>query len=226
MFHRAHNGRKFERPAQGAEQIRYQHVSKAFGGKSVFEDLSLSVAEGETLTVIGGSGAGKSVLLKCLVGLMYPDDGQVIFEGQVVSDFDEAEFIEVRRRIAMVFQGSALFDSLTVGENIAFPLREHFPKMPQEEILWDEPTTGLDPVSTEIIDKLIISMKEKLGCTSIVVTHDMDSAFAVSDRIAMLAKKKIVQIGTVEEMKNSQVPEVRAFFDARLEIARGLIGAK
>ncbi len=107
MFHRAHNGRKFERPAQGAEQIRYQHVSKAFGGKSVFEDLSLSVAEGETLTVIGGSGAGKSVLLKCLVGLMYPDDGQVIFEGQVVSDFDEAEFIEVRRRIAMVFQGSA-----------------------------------------------------------------------------------------------------------------------
>jgi phospholipid/cholesterol/gamma-HCH transport system ATP-binding protein len=271
MLHRGHGGRKFERPAQGAELIRYQHVSKAFGAKTVFEDLSLSVAEGETLTVIGGSGAGKSVLLKCLVGLMYPDDGHVIFEGQVVSDFDEAEFIEVRRRIAMVFQGSALFDSLTVGENIAFPLREHFPKMPEEEIrqkvtqklemvnlpgiesmmpadlsggmrrrvglaraiavdpeviLWDEPTTGLDPVSTRIIDKLIISMKEKLGCTSIVVTHDMDSAFAVSDRIAMLAKKKIVQIGTVEEMKNSQVTEVRAFFDARLEIARGLIGAK
>src|SRR5258708_38494716 len=109
---RVHDGHKFARASEGAELIRYQHVAKAFGSKSVFEDLSLSVAEGETLTVIGGSGAGKSVLLKCLVGLMYPDDGQVIFEGQVVSDFDEAEFIEVRRRIAMVFQGSALFDSL------------------------------------------------------------------------------------------------------------------
>src|SRR5258707_14323398 len=103
MFHRAHDGRKFERPAQGAEQIRYQHVSKAFGGKSVFEHLSLSVAEGETLTVIGGSGAGKSVLLKCLVGLMYPDDGQVSFEGKLVSAFDQAELIEVRPRTAHAF---------------------------------------------------------------------------------------------------------------------------
>src|SRR5258707_13671435 len=104
MFHRAHDGRKFERPAQGAEQIRYQHVSKAFGAKSVFEDLSLSVAEGETLSVIGGSGAGKSVLLKFLVGLMYTDDGKLIFEVRGVSAFDKVDFIEVVRRSAMVFQ--------------------------------------------------------------------------------------------------------------------------
>jgi len=271
MVSPSHDGRRFERPAAGAELIRYQNVYKSFGSKVVFEDLSLSVTEGETLTVMGGSGAGKSVLLKCLIGLLYPDDGQVIFEGNVVSDFDEEEFIDVRRRIAMVFQGSALFDSLTVGENIAYPLREHFPEMQEEEIqkrvaqklemigvpgieqmmpadlsggmrrrvglaraiavdpeviLWDEPTTGLDPVSTRTIDRLIISMKQKLGCTSIVVTHDMDSAFAVSDRIAMLAKKKIVQVGTVEEMKSSKVREVREFFDARLEIARGLVGAR
>jgi len=271
MVPSAQAGRRFERPAAGAELIRYQGVYKSFGSKAVFEDLNLTVAEGETLTVIGGSGAGKSVLLKCLIGLLYPDDGQVIFEGNAVSSFDEEEFIEVRRRIAMVFQGSALFDSLTVGENIAYPLREHFPNMPEDEIrkrvaqklevvnlpgiesmmpsdlsggmrrrvglaraiavdpeviLWDEPTTGLDPVSTRIIDRLIISMKQRLGCTSIVVTHDMDSAFAVSDRIAMLAKRKIVQVGTVEEMKNSKVKEVREFFDARLEIGRGLVGAK
>ena len=269
MVSSAQAGRRFERPAAGAELIRYQSVYKSFGSKVVFEDLNLSITEGETLTVIGGSGAGKSVLLKCLVGLLYPDAGQVIFEGNVVSNFDEEEYIEVRRRIAMVFQGSALFDSLTVGENIAYPLREHFLNMSEEEIrkrvaqklemvnlkgieammpsdlsggmrrrvglaraiavdpeviLWDEPTTGLDPVSTRVIDRLIISMKRQLGCTSIVVTHDMDSAFAVSDRIAMLAKKKIVQVGTVNEMKSSRVTEVREFFDAKVEIARGLEG--
>jgi phospholipid/cholesterol/gamma-HCH transport system ATP-binding protein len=240
--------------------IEYRHIKKAFGKKRVFDDLSLSIQKGETLTVIGGSGTGKSVLLKCLIGLLYPDAGEVLFEGSDVTQFDEMHLRGVRRRVSMVFQGSALFDSLTVGENIAYPLHEHTPDMSREAvrdrvakvlqmvnlpgieamkpsdlsggmkkrvglaraiatqpevILWDEPTTGLDPISTRIIDDLIISMKQQLGCTSIVVTHDMDSAFRVSDRMAMLARRRIVESGTVAQMKASPNPDVRAFFDAR-----------
>lgn len=240
--------------------IQFEGLSKAFGKKKIYEGLELSVAAGETMTVIGGSGTGKSVLLKCLIGLQQPDAGKVLFDGQDLTLLDEGEFLPIRRRVAMVFQGAALFDSLTVGENIAYPLIEHFRDMPEDEvqsrvaqklqlvnlpgieemrpsdlsggmrkrvglaraiatdpqvILWDEPTTGLDPISTRIIDDLIVSMKHKLGCTSIVVTHDMDSAFRVSDRMAMLANRKIVQVGTVDQMQKSQQPEVRAFFDAR-----------
>jgi phospholipid/cholesterol/gamma-HCH transport system ATP-binding protein len=241
--------------------IRFSQLKKAFGSKRVFEGLNLDVLKGETLTVIGGSGTGKSVLLKCLIGLIYPDEGEVIFDGQEVTTLSEAELLPVRRRVAMVFQGSALFDSLSVGENIAYPLREHFREMSEPEIkervaqklelvnlpgieamrppdlsggmrkrvglaraiatepeviLWDEPTTGLDPLSTRTIDELILGMQEKLGCTSMVVTHDMESAFAVSDRIAMLANRRIVQVGTVEEMRRSKNKDVRSFFDARL----------
>lgn len=246
--------------------IRFERLVKAFGPKVIYDQLDLEVRSGETLTVIGGSGTGKSVLLKCLIGLEHPDAGRVIFEGEEVSGFSEAQFLPVRRKVAMVFQGAALFDSLSVGENIAYPLREHFPELSAAElrdrvahklelvnlpgiedmrpadlsggmrkrvglaraiatdpevILWDEPTTGLDPISTRIIDELIVSMKEKLGCTSIVVTHDMESAFAVSDRIAMLANRRIVQVGTVEEMRRSHLSEVRAFFDARQGGGRG-----
>jgi phospholipid/cholesterol/gamma-HCH transport system ATP-binding protein len=240
--------------------IQFEGLHKAFGKKRIYEGLDLAVAAGETMTVIGGSGTGKSVLLKCLIGLQQPDAGKVLFGGQDLTGLEEEDFLPIRRRVAMVFQGAALFDSLTVGENIAYPLREHFPDMPPDEvrgrvadklklvnlpgieemrpsdlsggmrkrvglaraiatdpqvILWDEPTTGLDPISTRIIDDLIVSMKETLGCTSIVVTHDMDSAFRVSDRMAMLANRKIVQVGTVEQMQHSERPEVRAFFDAR-----------
>ena len=252
--------KSFARPVAGEELIRFEDIHKSFGTKHVFEHLSLSVMEGEILTVMGGSGMGKSVLLKCLIGLLYPDSGRIIFESQDLTAFDEKDFLHVRRRIAMVFQGAALFDSLTVGENIAYPLREHFPTMSDEElqkrvaqklelvnlpgveamkpadlsggmrkriglaraiavdpevILWDEPTTGLDPISARVIDRLIVSMKRKLGCTSVVVSHDLDSAFTVSDRIAMIAKRKIVQVGTVQEMRSSTVPEVRTFFEAR-----------
>jgi phospholipid/cholesterol/gamma-HCH transport system ATP-binding protein len=240
--------------------IRFEGISKAFGKKVVFEDLSLEVRRGETITVIGGSGSGKSVLLKCLIGLLYPDRGSIFLEDTDVTVLSETELREVRRRVAMVFQGSALFDSLTVGENLAYPLREQMPDMTGDEvaarvalnlkrvnlpgieamkpsdlsggmkkrvglaraiatdpevILWDEPTTGLDPISTRIIDDLINQMKTELGCTSIVVTHDMDSAFRVSDRMAMLANRHIVASGTVAQMQSSEVPEVRAFFDAR-----------
>ena len=256
-------------PAQAPDTsegfIRFEGVYKAFGPKVVFDDLSLSIHKGETLTVIGGSGAGKSVLLKCLIGLMDPDRGRIFYDGQEVTGLDEKEFLPVRRRVAMVFQGSALFDSLTVGENIQYPLKEQEPDMTEEErakkvaqvlqlvnlpgieqmrpadlsggmrrrvglaraiasdpevILWDEPTTGLDPISTRIIDELIRSMRAKLHVTSIVVTHDMQSAFTVSDRIAMLANKRIVQVGTTAEMRASPLKEVRAFLDARKGEAR------
>ncbi len=240
--------------------IRFEGLWKAFGPKRIFEDLHLDVRRGETLTIIGGSGTGKSVLLKCLIGLLYPDRGQIWFEGTDVTTLRELELREVRKRVSMVFQGAALFDSLSVGENIAYPLREHLVGVDDDEIaarvaknlalvnlpgieqmrpsdlsggmrkrvglaraiaiepeviLYDEPTTGLDPISTRVIDELIVSMKEKLGCTSIVVTHDMDSAFRVSDRMAMLAKRHVVASGTVEEMQASTDPDVRAFFDAR-----------
>ena len=245
--------------------IRFEGLHKAFGPKVVFDDLSLEVRKGETLAVIGGSGAGKSVLLKCLIGLMDPDGGHIFFDGQDLSGYGEKEFLPVRRRVAMVFQASALFDSISVGENIEYPLKEHFPEMPAEEratrvarvlslvnlpgieamrpsdlsggmrrrvglaraittqpevILWDEPTTGLDPISTRTIDELIRGMRAKLKCTSIVVTHDMQSAFTVSDRIAMLANRHIVQVGTVAEMRASTLKEVRAFLDARKGEAR------
>jgi phospholipid/cholesterol/gamma-HCH transport system ATP-binding protein len=249
----------------GDETIRFEDLSKAFGPKRIFDHLSLSVHTGEILTVIGGSGTGKSVLLKCLMGLLHPDAGRILFQGQEITDLSEEDMLPVRRKVGMVFQGAALFDSLTVGDNIAYPLHEHFPHMPRAEvaervahtlklvnlpgieamkpsdlsggmrkrvglaraiatepevILWDEPTTGLDPISTRIIDDLIVSMKRELGCTSIVVTHDMESAFAVSDRIGMLANRRIVQVGTVEEMRASKIKEVRAFFDARKGEAR------
>jgi phospholipid/cholesterol/gamma-HCH transport system ATP-binding protein len=247
-------------PSQSDVLIRYQGLKKAFGPKQIYDGLDLEVRRGETLTIIGGSGTGKSVLLKCLIGLLYPDEGQVLLAGQDVTLLPEKSMKDVRKRVAMVFQGAALFDSLTVGENIAYPLREHFPKLSEDElatrvarnlervnlpgieqmkpndlsggmrkrvglaraiaiepevILYDEPTTGLDPISTRVIDELIVTMKETLGCTSLVVTHDMDSAFRVSDRIAMLAHRHIVAKGTVAEMKASTQPDVRAFFDAR-----------
>lgn len=239
--------------------IGFHGLWKSFGPKRIFEDLNLEVRRGETLTIIGGSGTGKSVLLKCLIGLMYPDRGEVRFDGLEVTRLDERALREVRKRVAMVFQGAALFDSLSVAENIAYPLREHLTlsheelaervkeklalvnlsgaehlrpsdlsggmrkrvglaraiAIEPEVILYDEPTTGLDPISTRIIDELIITTKRRLDCTQVVVTHDMDSAFRVSDRIAMLAHRRIVAQGTVAEMKASTNPEVRAFFDAR-----------
>ncbi len=239
--------------------IHWEGISKAFGPKRIYDGLDLQVRRGETLTIIGGSGSGKSVLLKLLIGLLYPDQGHVWFEGQDVTTLGEAALRDVRRRVGMVFQSSALFDSLSVGENIAYPLREHRKGASDDEIaarvakmldmvnlpgiehmnpadlsggmrrrvglaraiasepeviLYDEPTTGLDPISVRVIDELILSMKRQLGCTSIVVTHDMASAFRVSDRIAMLARRKVVASGTVKEMLESTDPDVRAFFEA------------
>lgn len=235
--------------------ISFRNISKSFGNNAVLEDLSLDIIEGETLTIIGGSGSGKSVLLKLLLGVMKPDSGRIFFRGADIVAMDEWEIVDVRKNIGMLFQGSALFDSLAVGENIAYPLREHF-KYSEEDIrtiiarklhlvglagiqqmmpsdlsggmkkrvglaraiatdpsvmLYDEPTTGLDPANTMRINRLIREIQRKLHVTSIVVTHDMGSAFLVSDRIAMLYNRHIEFVGTPDEAKKSSNSVVQNF---------------
>jgi len=235
--------------------IAYEDVWKRFGPKRIYEGLNLEVHRGEVITIIGGSGSGKSVMLKMLIGLLYPDRGRILFDGTDVPDLDEKGLLEVRRRIGMLFQGSALFDSLSVGENVAYGLREHF-HLPEDEIrkkvaeklemvglsgteelmpaelsggmkkrvalaraiamepevvLYDEPTTGLDPITASRINQLIRDLNEKLHITSVVVTHDMDSAFNISDRIAMLARRRIITVGSVEDIQHSPLQEVQDF---------------
>lgn len=237
--------------------IRFQNVHKAFGPKVVYAGLNLDVFAGETLTIMGGSGVGKSVMLKLLIGLLRADKGHIWFRGQDVTAMDERHLGSLRQHIAMLFQGAALFDSLDVGENVAYGLHEHFRnKMTEDEIaqrvswalalvglpgvegmmpsdlsggmkkrvglaravavrpdvvLYDEPTTGLDPINTSRINHMINGLKRALGITSIVVTHDMTSAFAVSDRIAMVHRGRIVASGTVDEIRNTKNPYVADF---------------
>lgn len=238
--------------------IRFQELHKAFGKNEVYAGVTLEVNQGETLVLIGGSGTGKSVLLKMLIGLLRPDSGEIWFDGERIDQLNERQFLPIRRRIAMLFQGGALFDSMDVQSNIAYGLREQT-EMNEDEIaarvkevlgwvglsgreairpaelsggmkkrvalaraialhpeviLYDEPTTGLDPLNTKRISKLIVELKQKLGATSIVVTHDMDSAFMVADRLAMLHDKKVVATGTTQELKTSRDPVVHAFVHA------------
>lgn len=241
--------------------ITYSHIRKAFGSKVIYEDLDFTVNKGETLAIVGGSGTGKSVLLKCLIGLIYPDAGEIFYKDQNVTEMSEKELIEVRKNISYVFQLSALFDSLTVHDNIAYPLREHlklteseitqrveknlemvglpgsahlYPSelsggmkkriglaraivMEPEIILWDEPTTGLDPTNSKRISELIVKMQKTLGVTNLVVTHDMWSAFFVADRIALLHKKTIAQIGKKEELKQDPESELMKFVEGEME---------
>src|SRR5690242_6568247 len=212
------------------------HLHKSFGRLVVLDDLNLSIEAGQSLVVIGASGTGKSVLLKHIVGLLKPDRGEVWFDGTRVDRMPERQLMELRQRFGFLFQLGALFDSLTVGENIAFPLVEHThkpaeeiqrivaqklelvglpgfeKKMPAqlsggqrkrvalaraialdpEVILYDEPTTGLDPVRADVINQLIVRTKSELRVTSITVTHDMASAFKIADRIVMLHEGKII----------------------------------
>jgi phospholipid/cholesterol/gamma-HCH transport system ATP-binding protein len=239
--------------------IEFRNVKKAFGPKVVYEDLNLDVNAGESLTIIGGSGMGKSVMLKLLIGLLRADGGTIRFAGEELQNKNEREYTPVRRRIAMLFQGAALFDSMSVRDNVAYGLREHFQLTPREMderieeslvavglpetarmlpsdlsqgmrkrvglaralairpevLLYDEPTTGLDPVSTERINALILDTKNRFHVTSIVVTHDMSSAFQVSDRIAMVHKGFIIASGTVDEIKRVEDPRVRDFIEGR-----------
>ncbi len=235
--------------------IRFDEVHKSFGPKKVLQGVSLDIRRGETVVVVGGSGTGKSVLLRHVIGLHRPDAGSVVVDGVDVTDLDEGDLMPVRRRVSMVFQAGALFDSMSVYENIAFGLREIGELdddriearvreklalvelegveelMPQDlsggmrkrvalaraiamepdGLLYDEPTTGLDPITANAINRLIRSIQRALGVTSIVVTHDIRSAFHVGDRLAYLYDGRLVFVGTMEEARTSEDPRLRAF---------------
>ncbi|MEM9074767.1 MAG: ATP-binding cassette domain-containing protein, partial [Myxococcota bacterium] len=236
--------------------ISFAGVKKAFGPKIVYRGFDLEVRRGEVLTIIGGSGQGKSVMLKMLIGLLTVDEGTITFDGEVISGGDEASFASVRRRIAMLFQGAALFDSLSVGENVAYGLEEQradskfiqgrvqeslgFVGMEGSEGLWpaelssgmkkrvglaraiamrpevllyDEPTTGLDPINVQRIIELILHLQRNLDVTSIVVTHDMHSALSISDRIAMIHGGYVIFSGTPSELMASEDARVRDFVE-------------
>ncbi|MFP4622685.1 MAG: ABC transporter ATP-binding protein [Gemmatimonadota bacterium] len=242
--------------------ILLEGISKAFGEKVVLDGVSLEVREGETVAVIGASGVGKSVLLKTIVGLLQPDSGRVTVDGEVVTELSQEALYELRRRVGYVFQFAALFDSMTVGENLTMGLRRipemtraaaeqrvgevlrlvelegYEARMPGQlsggqrkrvglaraiathptYLLYDEPTTGLDPVTTAVIDRLILKMDQELGVTSIVVTHDMTSAYRVADRIAMLHGGRIRVVGTPDQIRRTEDPIVKGFIEGRPEL--------
>jgi phospholipid/cholesterol/gamma-HCH transport system ATP-binding protein len=242
--------------------IQLTGIHKAFGPKQILRGLDLEVDEGETVSLVGFSGAGKSVTLKHIAGLLMPDRGTVVVDGKEVPKLSREELYRMRLDMGYVFQFAALFDSMTIGDNVAMGLRqkggmsekeirdriaeslgrvglEGFEKrLPSElsggqrkraglaraiayrpkYLLYDEPTSGLDPVTTEVIDRLIIRMKEDLGVTSLVITHDMKSAYAISDRIAMLFDGRVVEVGTPEEIKRTENRIVRGFVEGRPEM--------
>jgi phospholipid/cholesterol/gamma-HCH transport system ATP-binding protein len=253
------DGPSFQNVAPGEPIVRFRNVSKAFGPKVIFSGLTLDLLRGETITVMGASGSGKSVMLKMLIGLLKPDAGEILFCGRDVAAMDDEHLTEVRRRVAYLFQGAALFDSFSVGENVAYGLREQFwNTMTEQEIkdrveqslslvglpgidgmrpsdlsggmkkrvglartlalqpaviLYDEPTTGLDPINTARINHLIVAIQRTLKLTSVVVTHDMGTAFTVSDRLAMIGKGRVLLVGTKEDFKSTTNPAVRDFIE-------------
>jgi len=248
--------------------VELRGVRKAFHGQPVLRGVDLRVRRGETLTILGGSGAGKSVCLKHMIGLLSPDSGRIWVLGTEVTRLRESAWVPIRRRCGVVFQSSALFDSLSVFENVAYPLREHLDlgedeiaqrvagsldavglpgaevavRLPEELsggmrkrvgvaraialepelVFYDEPTTGLDPANARRIGDLIAELARRLHVTSVVVTHDLELCFAVSDRIALLAAGRIAAEGSVDEMRASQHPAVRAFLEGSHE---GVAGA-
>lgn len=255
------SGERRERRDLGEPIIEFKDVWKRFGKTKIYEGLDLSIHRGETLTIIGGSGTGKSVMLKCLLRLLLPDRGIITAFGEQITGRDEKDMLPIRARIGMLFQGAALFDSLTVKENIAYPLRQHGWKdedrirhrvqetldmvnlpgierkwpaelsggmkkrvglaraiaIEPEVILYDEPTTGLDPTNVKNIDQMILDLQERLKVTSIVVTHDMGSAFRVSDRIAYLYNRRIEWVGFKDEVETADSSAVRDFIHGTLD---------
>lgn len=237
--------------------IALRGVSKAFDGHVVLDAFDLEIERGETFTILGGSGTGKSVSIKIMIGLLRPDSGQVIVNGTDVTAFQERDWISMRQDFGMVFQGAALFDSLNVRDNVSYPLREHTDlsdeeigrlvaeklalvglegieeKLPSElsggmkkrvavaravamdpkVILYDEPTTGLDPANSRRIGELISSLQSRLGVTSVVVTHDLPLCFAVSDRVGLLDEGRLAQVGRPEELRRDPIPQVREFLE-------------
>lgn len=243
--------------------IEFKNLVKKFGDRTVLNDISFSVPEGQILFILGTSGTGKSVLLKNLVGLLRPTSGEIWINGQEVSQLTEEEYLPVRKLCGMVFQHPALFDSLTVFENVAFGLRKHYKDMDEEAIrnrvteclelvhlhdieqklppdisygmqkrvslartvavdprilLFDEPTTGLDPVTTNAVNRLIFDLSRSLKTTSLVVSHDMNCALDIADHILVLDKGQIVAHGTPKELANSQQPLVKDFLAEALSV--------
>lgn len=239
--------------------IEIKDVHKSFGDQAVLRGVNLRIPKGRITVIVGPSGTGKTVLLRHIIGLIKPDRGRVIVEGVDIGRLTSHGLNEFRRRFGMLFQNAALFDSLTVAENVAFPLVESYRgrqmpdvdriveeklrlvglagiggKLPSELsggmrkrvglaraivlepsiILYDEPTTGLDPIMTVAIDNLILSMQQKLSITSVVISHDIDSAFRVADQICMIHDGRILECLPPEEFRKSQNPDVRAFLDA------------
>jgi phospholipid/cholesterol/gamma-HCH transport system ATP-binding protein len=246
---------------QATPIISLQHVDKTLGGRKVLDDMSIDVGRGDSFVIVGGSGVGKSVTLKHIIGLMKPDQGQVIIDGQDIGAMRPVDLNRFRRKFGMSFQEGALFDSMSVFENIAFPLRRHTkftdaqirervdecldlvhlegvsPKRPSELsggmrrrvgfaraialkpeiLLFDEPTTGLDPVFSDVIADLILEMDRTLNTTTVTITHDMKVAFKIADRVAMLYKGRIVEEGTPETFQQSRNPIVQQFIQGRAE---------
>ena len=235
-------------------------LHKRFGPKTVLDGIDLEVAAGESLVILGGSGTGKSVLIKHIIGLLSPDEGRVEVDGIDLASLSERELTEFRRRYGMAFQEGALFDSMTVWENIAFPLRRARPKptkktlaerveaclelvglegvgpklpsqlsggmrrrvgfaraiaLEPEILLFDEPTTGLDPVMTAVVDEIIVSLRQRLGSTAVTITHNLESAFRIADRIAMLHGGKILAVAEPEAFKQLDDPRIRQFLEGR-----------
>jgi phospholipid/cholesterol/gamma-HCH transport system ATP-binding protein len=240
--------------------IEIRDLYKSYNNLQVLQGMDLGIHRGETITILGGSGTGKSVLLKLISGLEKPDHGEIRIDERDIVPLKEDEMVPIRRKIGMLFQGAALFDSLSAGENVAYPIREHFRlaekeirqivreklrlvglegvegKMPAELsggmkkrvglaraiaidpaiILYDEPTTGLDPANTERINQLIVELQKVLKVTSIVVTHDLDSAYAVTDRLALLYKGRIAMVGSKKEFLASKLQAVQDFIAKKI----------
>lgn len=250
--------------------IRLVDIHKRFGAQVVLDGLDLEIGVGETVVILGPSGSGKSVLLKHIVGLLRPDSGQIWFGGERIDTKNERELGGVRKQIGFLFQLSALFDSMTVRENLEFPLIEHTSKSARERrervsevlehvdldgvmdkrpaelsggqqkrvalaraiilspraILYDEPTTGLDPIRADGIARLINRMKRDLGVTSVVVTHDLEAAAKVADRVVLLGDGTMIADGTLDELRNSKLERVRNFIEGKdVEIGDKVIGA-
>lgn len=240
--------------------INVKNLKKSFDKNKVLKGVSISVDEGKVLSIIGSSGTGKSTFIKCIIGLLKPDSGEIIVDDKDVAKIsDEYELMELRRNFGYLFQEGALFDSMSVGENVAFGLkyltdipRQKYPEIVKEKlalvglvgiekmrpselsggmkkrvslarvlapnpkyILYDEPTSGLDPIRADSIGHVILDLKKKLKVTSIVITHDMNLAYKVSDKIAMLCDGNLVLHGTPEEFKKSKNPMVRQFVDGK-----------
>lgn len=249
--------------------IAFQNVSKAFGANRVLDGFSLEIPDGQTTVILGYSGSGKSVALKHIVGLLTPDAGRVVVDGSVVHELDRDELVRLRQSIGYVFQFAALFDSMTVAENIRLGLarrgldpedveariarslrlveldeaRDQLPAelsggmrkragiaraiaLAPRYILYDEPTTGLDPVTSALINGLMMRVRQESGATGVVVTHDMRSAFTIGDRIAMLYEGKIRQVGSVDDIRGSRDPVVRQFIEGRPHVDNAAAGPR